>query len=217
GLRCPEDAALLSAADEILAANGLRDADLARVRITLSSPADGSESWWVEATPPPPHPPEAAVVTGPFVRNERSPLAGLKTVNYGENIVALRAAREAGADEALFQNTRGELCEGTWSNVFVRVADRWLTPPLDSGCLPGITRQLVIALFRELGIGIEESTLLIDEVNRVESGFLTSSLREIQPISTLDGRTLLAAPEIRALQASYRQTRSGTFPSPAQS
>lgn len=189
-LGCPDEAAIRQAISQALEANGLLAAGKARVRITLSSPADGKESWWVEATPPPPHPPSARVITGPFFRNERSPLAGLKTINYGDNVVALAAAREAGADETLFANTRDELCEGTWSNVFVRIDGCWITPPLSSGCLPGITRHFVIERFVEEGIPLAESTLSYAALDRVECGFLTSSLREIQPIAAIDGKEL---------------------------
>jgi len=204
GLACPDDAILLEAMTTALAANDLATAGKARLRLTLSSRADGSANWWIEATPPPDHPPAARVVTGPFFRNERSPLAGLKTVNYGDNAVAQRRARAAGADEALFANTRGELCEGTWSNVFVLVDGQWSTPPLSSGCLPGITRGVVLELFAELGLPVTESTRSIDGLDRVESAFLTSSLREIQPIAAIDGRELRKSAAVEDLRAAFR-------------
>ncbi len=204
GLACPDDTPLLEAMAAALAANDLANAGKARLRLTLSSPADGSANWWIEATPPPDHPPAARVVTGPFVRNEHSPLAGLKTVNYGDNTAAQRRARAAGADEALFANTRGELCEGTWSNVFVLVDGQWSTPPLSSGCLPGITRGVVLELFAELGLPVTESTRSIDGLDRVESAFLTSSLREIQPVAAIDGRELRIAAAVVNLHTAFR-------------
>lgn len=203
-LAVPDEDTLLAAMHTALEANGLLDAERARLRLTLSSPGDGSASWWIEATPPPPHPATARVITGPFFRNERSPLAGLKTINYGDNVVALRLAREGGADEALFANTRDELCEGTWSNVFVRIDGTWHTPPLSSGCLPGITRGVVIGLFKEHGLPLAESTLSYAALDRVESAFLTSSLREIQPIATVDGRELEIAADTAFLQSGFR-------------
>ncbi len=204
GLAVPDEDTLLAAMHTALEANGLLDAEKSRLRLTLSSPGDGSESWWIEATPPPPHPATARVITGPFFRNERSPLAGLKTINYGDNVVALDAARRAGADEALFANTRDELCEGTWSNVFVRIDGTWHTPPLSSGCLPGVTRGVVIGLFEEHGLPLIESTLSYAALDRVESAFLTSSLREIQPVAAIDGRELENAAETIFLQSAYR-------------
>ena len=86
----------------------------------------------------------ADVAVVPWVRNERSATAGLKTTSYAENVVALRYAHERNASEAILANTVGELCEGTGSNVFVGVGGKLVTPPLESGCLAGITRELVI-------------------------------------------------------------------------
>lgn len=209
-LAVPDEDTLLAAMHTALEANGLLDAAKARLRLTLSSPGDGSPSWWIEATPPPPHPATARVITGPFFRNERSPLAGLKTINYGDNVVALRLAREAGADEALFANTRDELCEGTWSNVFVRIDGTWHTPPLSSGCLPGITRGVVIGLFKEHGILLVESNLSYATLDRVESAFLTSSLREIQPVAAIDGRELESDRQLLHLVQIFGELRART-------
>ena len=85
-----------------------------------------------------------AVVTVPWVRNERAATAGLKTTSYVDYVIALARAKEQGALEAIFGNTRGELCEATGSNVFVVLDSVVHTPPLDSGCLAGITRELVL-------------------------------------------------------------------------
>ena len=84
------------------------------------------------------------MVVVPWPRNERSAVAGLKTTSYAENVVALAHATERGAGEAIFANLAGNLCEGTGSNVFVGVDGRLVTPPLSSGCLAGITRELVL-------------------------------------------------------------------------
>lgn len=215
GIPCPGDDVFLEAFANALEANGLAESEKTRLRLTLSSPADGSENWWVEATPPPYHPATARVVTGPFFRNERSPLAGFKTVNYGDNALALRHARAAGADEALFANTRGELCEGTWSNVFLLIEGKWITPPPSSGCLPGVTRAVVLELFAELGLPMSESTLSIDGLHRVESAFLTSSLREIQPVAVLDGRELRSCGTVEALMEAFRRRVEGMIRDPS--
>ena len=87
----------------------------------------------------------------PWVRNERAATAGLKTTSYAENVIALASRQEPGALEAIFANTRGELCEATGSNVFVVIDGVVRTPPLDSGCLAGITRELVLEWCRATG------------------------------------------------------------------
>ena len=73
-------------------------------------------------------------------------MAGIKTTSYAENVVALAHARARGCTEAIFANTTGGLCEGTGTNVFVVVDGRLVTPPLSSGCLAGVTRDLVLEL-----------------------------------------------------------------------
>jgi len=189
--------------ETLLTVNELESLARARVRLTLTAPVTGGPSWLIEAGPPPAHPEKARVITIPFTRNERSALAGLKTINYGENVVALRLARASGADEALFGNTRDELCEGTWSNVFLYRDGTWLTPPLSSGCLPGVTRALVLELFRELGVPVNEVVIPLSELPLAEAAFLTSSLREIQAVSAIDGRELPEPSDLPRLRAAF--------------
>ena len=86
----------------------------------------------------------SSAVTVPWPRNERGALAGLKTTSYAENVVALAYADERGGDEAIFANLAGHLCEGTGSNVFYAVGGELRTPTLASGCLAGITRELLL-------------------------------------------------------------------------
>jgi branched-chain amino acid aminotransferase len=201
GLAIPPSEAMRRAALDVIDANGLTDA---RLRITLTggpSPL-GSERGRVTPTlilavselPPPGPATPVEVVTVPWPRNERGALAGLKTISYGENVRALAVAKEAGADEAIFANTRGELCEGTGTNVFVVTAGVLRTPPEESGCLIGVTRALILDLADGLAIGAEEATLPLTAVATADEAFLSSSTRELQPISAVDGNPLPVAP-----------------------
>lgn len=133
-----------------------------------------------------------AVATVPWTRNERAATAGLKTTSYADNVIALKHAKERGGSEAIFANTRGELCEGTGTNIFVVVDGVVRTPPLDSGCLAGITRGLTIEWAREAGIEVREEALPMDILMSAEEAFLTSSTRDVQPIHAVDGRGLSA-------------------------
>jgi len=130
-----------------------------------------------------------AVVTVPWTRNERGALTGLKTTSYAENVVALARAHEQGATEALFANTVGALCEGTGSNVFVVLDGEIHTPPLASGCLAGITRELTIEW-----TGAQETDLPLDVLTRADEIFLTSTLRDVQAVHRVDGRELSGVP-----------------------
>lgn len=134
-------------------------------------------------------PDTTAVVTVPWVRNERSAVAGLKTTSYAENVVALAAAHRAGASEALLANTAGRLCEGTGSNVFVVLDGQLHTPPVSCGCLGGITRALVADW-----CGAKETDLPFEALEQAEEVFLTSSLRDVQAVVRIDGRELGSAP-----------------------
>ncbi len=130
----------------------------------------------------------------PWVRNERGATAGLKTISYAENVRALAFAQERGAGEAIFANTRDELCEATGSNVFVVRDGELRTPPTSAGCLLGVTRALVLELGNELGIECREIAMGIHELGDADEAFLTSTVREVQPITHVDGRALPNAP-----------------------
>lgn len=136
----------------------------------------------------------------PWSRNEHGALAGLKTTSYAENALALARAAEAGADEAIFANTGGMLCEGTGSNIFVVHDGELLTPPLSSGCLAGVTRALVLER-----IGGREEDLPMDALSSsaLSEAFLTSTLRGVQPIAHIDHHRLPAPGPLteKAMQA----------------
>jgi branched-chain amino acid aminotransferase len=199
GLPVPDAGTLREAADAVLAANRLREA---RLRITVTggpSPA-GSErgatgpTVIVVATAMAPWPATVDVVTVPWTRNERSAVAGLKTTSYAENVRALAHAHAQGAGEAIFPNTRGELCEATGSNVFV-VRDGVLrTPEEAAGCLLGVTRALVLELATAAGDPTYEGPMAVAELSDADEVFLTSSTREIHPVARVDGRALAPVP-----------------------
>lgn len=162
---------------------------LGRVRITytagrapLGSPRVGGEpTLIVAASEMDPAPETTTVVTVPWPRSERGALAGLKTTSYGENVRALALAAERGATEAVFPNLQGHLCEGTGTNVFYVVDDELRTPTLDSGCLAGVTRALVIDW-----CGAVEVNEPIQVVARASEVFLVSTTRDVQGVSRWD-------------------------------
>ncbi len=112
---------------------------------------------------------DAVVV--PWRRNEHGALTGVKSTSYAENVIALAEAHREGAGEALFLNTAGEVCEGTGSNLFLVVDDTLVTPHLASGCLDGVTRQLVV----ELADAQERLVSQLD-LGRATEAFLTSTM-----------------------------------------
>ena len=131
---------------------------------TLAIAVMASRSW----------PDSTSIATVPWVRNERSAISGAKTTSYAENVVALEYAHERGASEAIFANTVGQLFDG--------VA---LTPTLGSGCLAGVTRELVLEWTDAQEVDLDLGTLHdADEI------FLTSSTRDVHPVTRADDREL---------------------------
>src|SRR3546814_2567399 len=105
-------------------------------------------------------------------------MAGAKTTPYAENGVALAYAKERGCTEAIFANTVGMLCEGTGSNVFCVFDGQIITPPLSSGCLAGVTRELVPEITDALEEDIAmRAFLLADERSEEHTSELQSLMR----------------------------------------
>lgn len=196
GLPAPDRARVQLAVRETLDANAPLLGDFARLRITYtagdaplgSDRGEAGPTLVVAASAMHPWPESAAVITVPWPRNERSPLAGVKSTSYAENVLALARAHEHGAGEALMPDTQGRLCEGTGSNVFLVLGGDLITPSLATGCLPGVTRDLVL----EWSDAVEADVPLtaLEEADEV---FITSSTRDVQPVHRVDSR-ILAAP-----------------------
>jgi branched-chain amino acid aminotransferase len=189
------------------ACRAVLDADpipLGRLRVTytggrspLGSDRGKEPPTLVVAQVPMPRRPDAtAVITVPWVRNERGALTGLKTTSYAENVIALARARQQAATEALFANTGGQLCEDTGSNVFVVLDGEIHTPPLTSGCLAGITRALVVEW-----VGAKETELPMDCLDGAAEVFLSSTARDIQAVRRIDDRELPGTPGPVTLRA----------------
>jgi branched-chain amino acid aminotransferase len=193
-LDCPPADRILAGIGQLLSAGPSRP--LARLRITVTGGAGplGSARGTTAPTlilalaPASPWPDQIEVVTLPWPRNERSAVAGAKTTSYAENVVALNAAHRHGAHEALLPNTAGWLCEGTGSNVLVVRDGRLATPPLSSGCLAGITRELFLEWAAAEGLPVEERNLAIDALADADDVLLTSTTRDVQQVEVVDGR-----------------------------
>lgn len=112
----------------------------------------------------------------------------LKTGNYLNSIQALRQAAASAAEDAILCSPAGDVAEGATSNVFMVRAGELVTPALATGLLEGITRALVLALARELGIACHEAKIWPDELRAADEVFLTSSVRGVMPVTQLDGQ-----------------------------
>ena len=196
-------------------------ADGGRLRVTLTSGPGplGSDrtpaaaSLVVVASPSVRWAPSTTLALSPWPRNERSPLVGLKSTSYAENVLALARAKSLGAQEALLTNLAGEVCEGTGSNVFVVIDGTITTPPLSCGPLAGITRALVLEWCADAGIEVAQRAISLDELATAEEIFITSSTRDVHPVDVVlddQGERMWAAGDspLTALAAEVFETRS---------
>lgn len=191
-IKAPTEDDLITAISELLSKNEITQAKL---RITLTGgnspfPAEsGNPTLLITTSSLPIYAESAKVVTVPFVRNERGALSGIKSISYGESLLAIRYAKAQGADEAIFANTQGHLCEGATTNVFVIIENQLCTPSLSSGCLPGTCRSRVLEICDTENIPLVETEFPMP-LSNLEFAFLTSSIRYLQPVREFDGRKL---------------------------
>jgi branched-subunit amino acid aminotransferase/4-amino-4-deoxychorismate lyase len=123
-------------------------------------------------------------------------------------MVAVDAARAAGADDAVFLGDGRVVLEATTSNVWWRAGERLRTPAADLGILPGVTRIVLLAAAQAEGFGVEEGSFAVDDLAGADEAFTTSSVREVMPVVALDGSAIgdgRPGAAAAALQAALRR------------
>ncbi|MEQ8717601.1 MAG: aminotransferase class IV [Acidimicrobiales bacterium] len=205
GLPAPPPQTLSAAMQDLIDATAMT---AGKLRITVtggpaglgSARGDGPTTVLVAAEEETVWPPTTDVAIVSWTRNENGALAGVKSISYADNVRALAAAQRVGASEALFANTRGELCEGTGTNVFCVLDGVLMTPPLSSGCLDGVTRRLVVEV-----ADVTERAIPIGDLHRASEAFLTSTTRDVHPIRAVDDTVLAECPgpHTRAAAAAF--------------
>lgn len=131
-----------------------------------------------------------SAVISPFKKNEHSPIVRHKTFNYMENLIALQARKDKKAKECIFLNNSGAVSECSKSNIFLSKKGIALTPSIDCGLLPGITRKQIISLLRRNGIKVVEDVFGLDDLIKSDECFITNSLIGVIPIVKIDGRII---------------------------
>jgi branched-chain amino acid aminotransferase len=132
----------------------------------------------------------------------------MKSCNLINNILAVREAQKKGALEPLMLNESGHVAEGASANVFVVSAGALVTPPLSAGILPGVTRALVREIAAGIGLEALEETVPVPRLRGADEAFVTSTLKEVMPIATVDGRPIglgKPGPITRRLLDAYRE------------
>lgn len=130
----------------------------------------------------------------PHVRHASSPLEGTKVTSWLRNVWSLEQAHRAGCDEVILLNDEGQVAECTAANVFGVRGGTVRTPPLSAGCLPGITRQVLLEKGASTGVAIEEAHLTVEDLYAAEEVFITSTTREVQPVNRIEDHEFAEAP-----------------------
>lgn len=128
--------------------------------------------------------PTRLIVSRATRRNQFSPLSRFKTTSYGDSIIARREADAALADDAILLNTVGNVAETGIANLVLRLDDKWITPPVADGALPGTARARLL----EAGL-VKERSLTESQLVQAQSGFVVSALT-LRPIVAIDSRNL---------------------------
>jgi branched-chain amino acid aminotransferase len=215
GIRPVDEARVRAAVAAVVGESGV-STDFSRLRITVTSGVgpfgsdrgDTRPTLVVTMTPAAPWPPTTTLATVPWTRNERSATAGLKTTSYAENAIALAEAKRRGASEAILADTLGRLSECTGSNVFVVIDGVVHTPSLDTGCLAGVTRELVLRWGSDV-VAMRETHLPYDVLRSADEVFITSSTRDVHPVVRIDDRELEPGP-VTALVSEVFESRART-------
>jgi branched-chain amino acid aminotransferase len=150
----------------------------------------------------------------PIVRNHPGTVNPLiKSNNLLNNALAMQEAFRRGGYEGVMRNYKGEIAECTQSNLFIVKNGAALTPPVDAGLLPGITREYLFEVGAEAGISVREAVLRDGDLFGADESFLTSTTREVVPIVQVDDRTIGAGtpgPVTRALLDAFRRKAQAT-------
>lgn len=219
GFALPDRGELSHAIHETARANAAEDQDLA-LRLTVTPGEVDPEAAFPPAVDPQPTP--TLVVTGNTLRYDPAmyrdgvsaavvawsrEIPQVKAVSYLAASLARREARAQGADEALLTDPRGMVLEGSYSNVFAVIRGVLVTPPLEAGILPGVTRAVTLEVAGGEGLAVEERPLSVTELVESDEAFLTASTREVVPLVRVAGRAVgegRPGPVTQALHEGYR-------------
>jgi branched-chain amino acid aminotransferase len=126
----------------------------------------------------------------PHGRHAQNEFAGTKVLSWAQNLTWYEEAHQRGFDEMILLNERGEVCECTSANLFIARGNEVFTPPLNSGCLPGVTRALLLEEIQVPGISAVEKTLVPKDLEDADQVFITSTTRDFLPVSEIEGLTV---------------------------
>jgi len=141
----------------------------------------------------PHHPENVRLTVREHGRHAASALAGVKTISWLNSVWAVGEAHREGFDEVVLLNERGEVSECTAANIFAVKKDKVVTPPLNSGCLEGVTRGVLMEIAADAGTSVTEQTLRMDDLYAADEVFITSTNRNVIGVREIAGRPIGSA------------------------
>jgi branched-chain amino acid aminotransferase len=123
----------------------------------------------------------------PQARHSAQMFAGVKSLSWSMNLCWYEMAQSRGYDEALLLNEHGQVSECTSANIFAAVGERVYTPPRSSGCLPGVTRDVLLSGAHVSGIVVEEKELRLEDLEQADEVFITSTTRNLLSVVAIEG------------------------------
>ncbi len=139
-------------------------------------------------------------------RHAACQFTGTKILSWAMNLTWLESAQRRGFDEVILLNERGEVAECTSANIFIANGNEVWTPPLSSGCLPGITREVILNEIHTPGIRVAEKTLLPGDLEYADEVFITSTTRDLLPVFHIEEKKVGRADHARqALTRTFSQ------------
>jgi len=127
-------------------------------------------------------------------RHAASALTGVKTISWLNNVWSVAEAQKDGFDEVVMLNERGEVAECTAANIYAVKGDTILTPPLNSGCLEGVTRGILFEIAGEAGVAVKEQSLQLEDLFAADEVFISSTNRNVISVGEIAGHKLSGAP-----------------------
>jgi branched-subunit amino acid aminotransferase/4-amino-4-deoxychorismate lyase len=156
----------------------------------------------------PGHVEEARLSVAENGRHAASPLAGVKTTAWLNNVWHLAEAQKAGWTEVILLNERGEVAECTSANIFCVKGEAVYTPPLSSGCLEGVTRSVLLEIAPRADVSLTEKKLTMEDLRAADEVFITSTNRTLLGVSEISGHrySVVAGPVVQKLERAFEAT-----------
>lgn len=140
------------------------------------------------------------------IKNTHSAFVGYKSLNYGENVWALKAAKKEGYDDCLFSNEHGNITESSLANLFIIEEGQLITPPLSDGLLPGIIRSKIFDYFE-----VKQEAITPERILKCEGAFLTNSIVGVIKVSAYVGLKVPEHPMIKAIHVKMLEEARGSY------